>query len=463
MDQQQARKSFQFKLNYEELVENINDGLTVQNEFGILLFVNTQFCSITGYSKEEVLGHDAREFIKPEDLEKITFQMKQREANVHHPYELTLLHKDGREIQVLLSPKARFDKTGKFIGSVSIITDISAMKESQEKYQTLFNEALIGIGLSDFQGRIFEANPYIKKIMKITDEELTHTSAYDYHLHQEDPKQILELLQQNGSVSNFETLFKTKDGNLPFLLDLHPITIQGESRLLICIRDISYIKKIETDLKRALKEKKILLEELQHRIKNNFTTIQSILSIQEITDPECKKCDQLKKLSSRIAAFALGNRLLELSKSQIHIDSRIYFEQLINQIKKQYPTPSPVTIQTELHVTTMDTKTAINCGLVLNEILTNSFKYAFTDGRDGVISISTKHQQNEIQLNVRDNGVGFPSDFQPDQDATMGMTLIHSIIKDQLDGKVRYKNNSGVHYEIRIPLNTQDLNCSETF
>jgi two-component system, sensor histidine kinase PdtaS len=197
-------------------------------------------------------------------------------------------------------------------------------------------------------------------------------------------------------------------------------------------------------------EKQNLLNELQHRVKNNFNTILSMIKLQNLENKNCMECGQLDKLIHRISALSLSHKLLDVSKNQKSINCLIYFTQLINQIRLGYPNMSKIDIKTDIDAIDLDTKKTVNSGLVLNEILTNCFKYAFEGLDSGTINIILNRKNDKVHLVVEDNGIGLPEDFNLSKTSSLGMTLIQSIVRDQLGGSIKYVSEGGLKYDIRF-------------
>ncbi|MBV6644192.1 MAG: hypothetical protein KI790_02010 [Cyclobacteriaceae bacterium] len=196
-------------------------------------------------------------------------------------------------------------------------------------------------------------------------------------------------------------------------------------------------------IEQSLKEREVLLREVHHRVKNNLQVISSIFNMQlkEAQGSEVKKL--INEGQSRIKTMSLIHQKLYQSDKLNAIEIEDYVQGLISQINQLYGRENEaITCQVEANGIQLDIDTAIPVGLILNELLSNSYKYAF-DGKPGKISISiTKTDVDGYCLQYQDNGKGFPSGFDFDKTDSLGLKLV-AILSRQLKGKLRFKNREG--------------------
>ncbi len=192
------------------------------------------------------------------------------------------------------------------------------------------------------------------------------------------------------------------------------------------------------DLKVALDEKGVLLKELNHRVKNNMQTIVSLIRLQndDIKDETLK--DVLKTIQNRISAMGHLHELLYLEKSTSSINTQRYFDILVQEVRTSYLN-SNININMDIK-TNLPTEQAIYCGLILNELITNSFKYAFENNK-GSIEISLNEKDGYFILSVCDDGVGFKEDST---DYSLGLTLVETLATEQLSGTFKLDSQDGV-------------------
>jgi len=197
------------------------------------------------------------------------------------------------------------------------------------------------------------------------------------------------------------------------------------------------------DLKTALYEKELLLKELNHRVKNNMQTIVSLIRLQsdKITDDKIQ--DIFLTIQNRINAMSQLHILLYDQDDVSHIDAFEYFEIIVKELKESYNSEN-IDIKFDIN-TRLKTEEAIYCGLILNELITNSLKHAFV-GQKGEINISLFQKDGEINLYISDNGVGFRENNSID---SLGLVLVSTLVEWQLKGTITINSNNGVEVEIK--------------
>ena len=227
----------------------------------------------------------------------------------------------------------------------------------------------------------------------------------------------------------------------------------GRMRKLIgtCL-DITEMKEAEAKIKKVLEEKDILLKELYHRTKNNMMIICSLLNLESNYFADEKVRNDLKEIENKIKSMALVHQMLYQSKSLSKINLKNYIEELSDLLIKS----SKKSIRNvEIDINAMEIEvmldTAIPFGMVLNELITNSLKYAFEEDDNGCILINLdKKSDNEIELIYSDSGAGLPSGFDIYKQTTLGMQTITNIIKNQMQGELEYYSDNGLKYMIKF-------------
>ena len=213
-------------------------------------------------------------------------------------------------------------------------------------------------------------------------------------------------------------------------------------------------KKIEEDVKNSLKEKEILLKEIHHRVKNNLQIISSLLNLQALTFEDKNSREKFKESINRIKSMAIIHEMLYRSGNLSVVKIKDYFESLISFITGTYTVSTKIT--TELIVNSesevLDIDKAIPCGLILNEMISNSLKYAFKDRKSGKISIRFNEfpkKEKNFELIVEDDGVGISKNFDFLNVESFGMQIIHSLVS-QLDGSIALENKFGTKFSIQF-------------
>ncbi len=214
-------------------------------------------------------------------------------------------------------------------------------------------------------------------------------------------------------------------------------------------KEIAERRQAEEKVKQSLREKEILLQEIHHRVKNNMQVVSSLLKLQaqDITDEEAM--EKFKESQTRIDAMALVHEKLYRSEDLANVDMEAYIRDLERLLVSSYKVNSSrISLSTDVSDITFSVDTAIPCGLIINELLSNSFKYAFPEDREGRITLALhKKGGGDFELAVSDNGIGLPEGMDIESSETLGMKLITSLV-GQLDGDIELKTNGGTEFII---------------
>ncbi len=228
---------------------------------------------------------------------------------------------------------------------------------------------------------------------------------------------------------------------------LNPIERDGKVSEISCLAyGITDRKAAQMELLRSLNEKEILLKEVHHRVKNNLQVISSILSLQTAHVGDDKRIlDLLRDSRDRIRSMSFIHESLYQTKDFSSIDLANYIEGLSRNLMMSYSLTGKIALETDLKKVHLVLDQAIPCGLILNELISNSLKHAFPEGREGVVRISLKTVRDQVQIQVSDNGVGVVKEFNVERHGNLGLELVHTLV-DQLDGRIEMTSGPGVSY-----------------
>lgn len=229
------------------------------------------------------------------------------------------------------------------------------------------------------------------------------------------------------------------------------VTIHGDNNVMDGIG--SGVNMLGEELQHStvsLKEKEELLKEVHHRVKNNMQIISSLLNLQSDNIVDDKVLSLLRESRNRVNSMALVHEMLYKSKDLSKIPIKQYIESLCASIRQSYVLPgSDIEFNYDVGQDIyFDIDKMIPIGLILNEAVSNSLKYAFPH-KNGIINISLSCMDNSFALFVGDNGKGLKDDFDRERDSHLGMQLI-SMLTEQLDGQLELENFNGVCYTIRF-------------
>jgi two-component sensor histidine kinase/PAS domain-containing protein len=246
------------------------------------------------------------------------------------------------------------------------------------------------------------------------------------------------------------------DGNMDemcLLISTSPIQLDCARKVLVCAQDITEQKRTQRALEQALAEKTILLKEIHHRVKNNLALVSSLLSMKAdaVANPVAKQA--LLQSQQRVYSMALIHEHLYGNERLDRINFADYATQLVRRLHAAVAAePDRIAIDLALEPIELAIEQAVPCGLILNELLTNAFKYAFRGRPRGRIAVSFRESSPGIhELSVEDDGVGIPADRT---DRTNGNSLglrIVQVLAQQLDGILENEPSSGTRAVLRFP------------
>ena len=206
------------------------------------------------------------------------------------------------------------------------------------------------------------------------------------------------------------------------------------------------------ELRSSLNERDTLLKELYHRTKNNMQVISSLLGLQASYINEKKVLDVFRDIQSRIKAMSLVHQKLYESTTLSRVNFKEYTRELFDLLIKSYGNrPDKIDLNLEIPDLHFSIDIAIPCGLILSELLSNSFKYAFPDKIKGIIKIKVhKDKSDMIEITYSDNGIGFSNGFDFGKPESLGMKIIYAISEHQLQGKVEFDTSHGITCKIHF-------------
>jgi PAS domain S-box-containing protein len=263
----------------------------------------------------------------------------------------------------------------------------------------------------------------------------------------------LELMERRG-VQIYETAVEYADKSRHEVM-FHKATFtmpDGKLGGLIgVILDITDRKKAEEQIKASLKEKETLLQEIHHRVKNNMTVISSLLNLQmKSTDNKLAK-EALQDSQNRVQSMSMIHETLYRSDNLSDIDLKTYLLELGRNVIQNYSFSKKVQFRVEAESIMISVKQASPVGLIVNELITNSLKYAFTNDKEGEILLELKsNNENGVELTISDNGVGIPEGFDLKTADSLGLKLVKMLVENQLDGSVDMESNNGTKFRIKF-------------
>jgi len=215
--------------------------------------------------------------------------------------------------------------------------------------------------------------------------------------------------------------------------------------------DITLREQAESQIRTSLAEKEILIREIHHRVKNNLQIVSTLLDLQSDYITDRQSLEIFRESKNRIRSIALVHEKLYQTKNFTAIDFDSYLESLIDHLFRSYVVdPGKIASEIDTKGVVLGIDDAIPCGLIVNELVSNSLKYAFPDDQRGKITVRFENSDNEsIVLTVADNGVGLPAGLDVTATETLGFQLV-TILTRQLRGTIELDREGGTKFTIKF-------------
>lgn len=346
---------------------------------------------------------------------------------------------------------------------ISLRKEISkSLKDSELAYRTIFENTGTATAIIDEDNIISLANTEFENLSGYKKDELEGIKSWTDFVVQKDLERMIEhnqlrITETELDPKNYEFRLVDRKGNIKNIF-IVAVIIPGTKNILVSLLDVTQRIKAEAEIKKSLKEKETLLKEIHHRVKNNLTVISSLLNLQSRYIKDKDDLMMFKESQSRAKSMALIHQRLYDSSDLKRIDFGDYIKTLANEMFHTYITDSN-RIKLNLNVEDMmlDINTAIPLGLILNELLTNSMKYAFPQSeisklegtKMGNIDIGLYKTKNGYVLSVVDDGIGFPENINLENTDSLGLQLINSLT-NQINGKIQLKRDNGTSFKIEF-------------
>ncbi len=428
---------------------------------------NKQWEKVTGFSASEISQMYGPDFFKGSDKTLIEERMSEVFVTGKSEAEADLVTKQGIRIPYYFSG-LRKEINGKphLVGLGIDITDRKqadeALRESEERFRLVTKAAEVGITETDLISGAVEWDETCYKIHGYKPETKIELDYYlDKILHPEEKTRVLpkyrSVLESNDNRYRVEYRIIRPDGSVRWLDEDHVIIRDEDDNAIRTYSakiDITERKKAEEQIKASLKEKETLLYEIHHRVKNSMTVISSLLKLQANRMDDERFKAALMDSQNRVQSMSAIHETLYQSDNLSAVNMNTYLTNLVRAVAQNYSIGNEISLIVEAANILIGVKQASPIGLIVNELITNSYKYAFPDNPEGEIKIKLQKTENQIELEYADNGIGIPKDLDWKNSNTLGLKLVLTLVENQLDGSIDLDNTNGTKFIIKFNIET---------
>lgn len=419
----------------------------------------------------EELNDILNKICHPEDksgLEYIIENANEKSKTYLTEYRIILENNNIKYLSFIGEPV--FDNVDKILGYRGTVQDVTARKESEEKQQLrmLFLESVVN---SSFDG-ILVVNGYGQKILQnqrtidlwkipkniVEDIDGKHQVQHVMQM-AKDPKQFvdeIDYLREHPYENSIDEL-ELIDGTF---LDRYSAPVIGRENKnygrVWTFHDVTERKIIERKVRALLQGKEIVLKEVHHRIKNNMNIIASLLTHEASLPKSIDAKDILLSASGQIQSMMVLYDKLYLSENQNEVGAKNYFTSLIDNIISIFHNDLTLDVITNIDDFIIDSSILSSLGIMINELITNSMKYAFTNRSQGLIKISVTKVDNQVTIVYEDDGVGLPEDINLEESSGFGLQLINMLTK-QIGGTISIERQYGTRFIIIFLIQDETL------
>ena len=379
----------------------------------------------------------------PDDVERVDLSKEETNRLIHelqvHQIELEMQNDELRRIQN------------------EIVASRDKYSELFERYSSLYDFAPVGYFTLKEKGIIEQANLTGATLLGMERQSLIGKPLTRFISKEDQDIFYLHHTQVVKKKGNHTCELKMmRDGDASFIGQLESKAEQDKADNVVHVRtaitDITDRKITQHRLQASLREKQVLLQEVHHRVKNNMQVIISLINLkcEKIEDPNIR--DLFRQTVDRINSMALVHTQLYKSKDFSEVNICHYIKSIVEHLFQSHGV-NPVKIRFIMDSTDrpVSLDSAINCGLIVNEVVTNSIKYAFPEEQTGEIRVGFERRDDgALDMHVSDNGVGMPTSYDVRDIDTLGFKIIHAVAEHQLGGTLNLDRTNGTHYSIRF-------------
>ncbi|OPY26500.1 MAG: aerobic respiration control sensor protein ArcB [Methanobacterium sp. PtaU1.Bin242] len=440
------------------ITDNMQDIVGQIDVRGNFTYISPSIEKILGYEVEDYIG---RPFFELDKLKNVILNPKF--SLTPYKAEFKVKSKDGPFVWLECIGSPLLDDNNQSVGGIFSARDVTerkkaeiALHESEVKFRTILESSPDSITVTDLNMNIIECNrATIDMYHASSKEEIMGLNASELIEPNDIPKLakiVGQTLSKMESVT-FELNLYKRDGTI-FPAELSGNVIVDTSGIPVAFvaitKDITQRKMAEEQIKQSLKEKEMLLKEIHHRVKNNLMIISSLLNLQSQYIKDKASLDIFKESQNRARSMALIHERLYQSTDLKRIDFGDYIRTLTNELFRTFlANPELINLKIDVEDIFLDINTAIPLGLIVNELVTNSFKHAFPKGKSGTIIVDFHSEDEKFILAVCDDGIGFPQSLDFKNTDSLGLQLVNRLT-DQIDGEIELNRSKGTEFKVKF-------------
>lgn len=446
---------------FKKIIEMTTEAVLVVNARGRLNYYNKSFAKIFKFVSLTKKKFSYRKLFTDESMKRMVDGIR-REAAVGNSWkdELEAVDSEGRVFPISIELGLIRDNHGIPLYYFAFITDLTAKKKLDErirKLSTAVEQSPTSIVITDKKGIVEYVNP---RFMEITGYKLEEIVGKNQRILKTDyytTEQYSELWETiyRGDVWHGKFRNRKKNGEFYWVYaSISPIKNEaGEITHFLAIKeDITELVTVNESLTVSLKEKETLLKEIHHRVKNNLQVISSLLSLQADYIEDAHTRELFDESTHRIKTMALIHERLYQSENLAQIDYSEYITDLTNYLLRTYRSKAGlVQLNLKLDKIYLPVDYAIPCGLIINELVSNSLKYAIVDNKQINLDISFLVEGTLCTLTVADDGAGIPANIELGNTVSLGLQLVYDL-SCQLEGEIKLEREKGTKFIITFTL-----------
>ncbi len=420
-------------------------------------WITDSFFNITGFNEAKMQEHQCWLFtVHPDDEEIAANQINQLKPGMTSVENFRIVTNHGNIMWLENHVECVQDNGNlRLYGAAKDVTEIeraaSELKLNEEKFKAIINNSSDLIRILDKNCEIVFDSPSSTRILGYPEGSLVGTNPLEL-IHPDDRDQVesdMDEVYKNknpGTPSEFRIL-KSDGTYLPVESTAQNMfNVPSVKGIVVTTHPIKQRKEMENAIKSSLKEKEILLKEIHHRVKNNMQIISSLLNLQKEYVDDLEAINVLQESQNRVKTMSIIHEKLYQSDDLTHINIQEYVEKLTNDLMYSYAATS-VKPFIDIKNIKMNIETALPCGLIISELVSNSLKYAYSNDDNNELKISIKKYGDLFELIISDNGVGLPETVDFENTESLGLQLVNNLV-GQLDGEIKLNLNHGTEFKI---------------